>query len=398
MARQPLDILSGVRILSLTQFLLGPAGVQYLADMGAEVIKIEPPGAGAWERSWSGANTFLNDVSAFYLLAHRNVRSLTLNLKHSEGQEVARQLAAKSDVLVQNFRPGVIDKFGLDYETVKDVKSDIIYVSASGYGEDSPYAHLPGQDLLVQAMAGLVAATGRAGELPTPAGAAVVDQHGAALLAMGVLAALLHRERTGEGQKLEVTMLQAALDLQMEPVVYWLNGGKLERPWTGLATTFHPAPYGIYQTQDGYLALSITPIKVIREALGGPAELEMYEDPALAMDQREEIYRALNPIIRGRTTEAWLDLLRARGVWCAPVNDYEHVFADPAVQHLDPVMEVEHPRAGRVRLLKHPVQFGAGEPELRRMPPSVGEDSDDILAELGYSPEHIQRLRSDHAI
>lgn len=398
MAKRSLNILSGVRILSLTQFLLGPAAVQYLADLGAEIIKIESPGAGAWERSWSGANTFLNGVSAFYLLSHRNVRSLTLNLKHSEGQEIARRLAAESDVLVQNFRPGVVDRFGLDYDAVKGVKSDIIYVSASGYGEDSPYAHLPGQDLLVQAMAGLVAATGRAGGLPSPAGAAVVDQHGAALLAMGVLAALLHRERTGEGQKLEITMLQAALDLQMEPIVYWLNGGKLERPWTGLGTMFHPAPYGIYQTKDGCLALSITPIKLIREALGGPAELEAYEDASMAMEKREEIYRVLSPIIRRRTTGEWLDILRAQGVWCAPVNDYEQVFDDPAVQHLEPVLEFEHPQAGSVRLLKHPVRFGVGEPELRRMPPAVGEDSDDILGELGYSRQHIERLRTDQVI
>jgi crotonobetainyl-CoA:carnitine CoA-transferase CaiB-like acyl-CoA transferase len=208
--------LSGIKILSLTQFLLGPAGMQYLADLGADVIKVEPPW-GAWERTWSGGNHFLNGISPFFLLAHRNVRSITLDLKRPEAQEVAGRLAAGADVLVQNFRPGVVDRFGLDYETLREINPRLIYASVSGYGEESPERELPGQDLLIQAMAGLMASTGRTDDPPTPAGAAIVDQHGAALLAMGVLAALLHRERTGEGQKIEVTMVQAALDLQLEP-------------------------------------------------------------------------------------------------------------------------------------------------------------------------------------
>src|SRR5207248_138936 len=182
------------------------------------------------ERTWAGGDTFPNGVSAFYLLSHRNVRSLALNLKHAEGQEVARRLVAQTDVLVQNFRPGVMARFGLGYDDVKRINPGIIYASASGYGEDSPDRDLPGQDLLLQAVSGLAWATGRAGEMPMPAGAAVVDQHGAVLLAMGILAALLHRERTGEGQKVEATMVQSALDLQMEPLVYYMNNGMVKRP------------------------------------------------------------------------------------------------------------------------------------------------------------------------
>jgi crotonobetainyl-CoA:carnitine CoA-transferase CaiB-like acyl-CoA transferase len=391
------NALSGIKILSLTQFLLGPAGVQYLADLGADVIKVEPPW-GAWERTWSGSNYFLNGVSPFFLLAHRNVRSLTLDLKRPEAQEVARRLANEADVLVQNFRPGVVARFGLDYDTLRRSNPRLIYASVSGYGEESPERALPGQDLLIQAMAGMMAATGRAGEPPTPAGAAIVDQHGAALLAMGILAALFHRERTGEGQKLEITMVQAALDLQLEPVTYHLNGAPLARPRHSIADTFHAAPYGVYQSADGYLALSMTPVGDLAEALGGVPALAPYADPDLAMPQREAIAEILKPILRTKTTADWIATLRERGVWCAPINDYEQVFAEPAVQFLDPVLEVEHPKAGHVRLLKHPIRYGAGEMELRFRPPTVGEHTMDVLREAGYTDADIARLRDAGAI
>ena len=392
-----MNALSGIKILSLTQFLLGPAGVQYLADLGADVIKVEPPW-GAWERTWSGGNHFLNGISPFFLLAHRNVRSITLDLKRPEAQEVAGRLAADADVLVQNFRPGVIDRFGLDYETLRHINPRLIYASVSGYGEESPERALPGQDLLIQAMAGLMASTGRMDDPPTPAGAAVVDQHGAALLAMGVLAALLHRERTGEGQKIEVTMVQAALDLQLEPATYYLNGAPLARPRHTIADTFHAAPYGVYHTADGYLALSMTPVSALSEALGGVPALAPFEAPALATSKREEIAEILIPILRARTTGEWIAALRERGIWCAPVNDYDQVFAEPAVRYLDPVLEIDHPEAGHVRLLKHPVRYGAGEPVVHHLPPGIGEHTEEVLQEAGYSPADIEHLRAVGAV
>jgi crotonobetainyl-CoA:carnitine CoA-transferase CaiB-like acyl-CoA transferase len=393
MEQPGLQLLAGVRIVAFTQFLLGPAACQYLADMGADVIKIEPPGRGAWERSWAGAETFLGGVSAFFLLANRNVRSVTLNLKSERGVDIAKRLVKTADVVVENFRPGVMDRLGLGYENLRKINTRIVYASGSGYGSDGPYSHLPGQDLLIQAISGLGANTGTEGEGPTVSAAAVVDQHSASLLAMGILGALMQRARTGEGQRVELVMMQAALDLQTEPVVYHLNGTKIKRPKSRVADTFHSVPYGFYATSDGHLAISMAPIKAISEVLGSPAELAPYEDPSIAFTKRDEIRAALDRYFRRRPTAEWIELLRAHDVWCAPVNSLKETFEDVAVQHIAPVLEFDHPRAGHVRVLKHPVRYSSGEATLRRPPPELGEHTEEVLTELGCTAEEIAAMR-----
>ncbi|MGH7278200.1 MAG: CaiB/BaiF CoA transferase family protein [Candidatus Rokuibacteriota bacterium] len=392
-----LAILPGVRVLSFTQFLLGPSGVQFLADLGADVVKIEPPGGRAWERNWSGANLFLNGVSVFFLLAHRNQRSLTLDLKTPAGQAVARRLVEGADVLVQNFRPGVMTRFGLGWEQARQINPRLVYVSASGYGETSPYRDRPGQDLLMQALSGLASISGRAGQPPTPVGTAVVDQHGATLLALGALAALRERDRTGRGLHVEVSMLRAALDLQLEVATYFLNGARLEKSPTALASTFHPPPYGVYATSDGWLVLSMSPLALLAEALELPS-LAAYATVTWNFEAREAVARLIEPRIKDHPTAEWIARLVPRGVWAAPVLGHAETFADPGVQAADAVEEIDHPVAGRVRLLRFPLEFSTGRAGTRRPPPMPGQHADEILREAGYADAEIEELRADGVV
>ena len=385
--------LAGVRILAFTQFLLGPAAAQYLADMGADVIKIEPP-HGAWERGWAGADAFVGDVSAFFLCANRNVRSVVLDLKSPVGMEAALRLAGGVDVVVENFRPGVMDGLGLGYEQIRAINPGVIYASASGYGHDSPFRSLPGQDLLLQAVTGLASSTGLAQDGPTPTGAAVVDQHGASLLALGITGALVQRLRTGVGQHVTVTMVAAGLDLQAEVLTYYLNGAELRRPEQVPGSSFHPGAYGIYPTADGHIAISLTPYASLRRALGDDAESAELDDPERAWPEREAIRTAVAARVSDQLTDPLVARLREHGLWCAAVNDYERVFADPVVTALDPVVDVDIPRAGHVRLLRFPIGFTRGDTGVRRLPPELGADTVAVLTDAGFGEDEIDALVS----
>ena len=398
METRPLELLSGVRIVAFATFLIGPAAVQYLADMGADVIKVEEPSQGPHERHWAGAQTFVNGVSAFFLMSNRNMRSVALDLKSDEGNRIARQLCQQADVVVSNFRPDVMRRFGLEYESLKASNPSLIYASASGFGVNSPFRHLPGQDLILQAMTGLAAMTGSA-DTPNAAGAAVIDQHAATLLAMGILAALVHRSSTGEGQQLETTMVQSALDLQSEAYALHLNGAQLKRPRRPLATAYHEAPYGLYQVADGHIALSMSPIAAISEALADPVELADYLDPSVAFSKRQEIADALAPLLSTFERTTLIDKLRAHGVWCAPVNDYAEALADPIVDWLEPTTTFrQHDAGGDVTVIKHPIAYSSGEFAVRQPPPALGEHTAEVLGELGYEDATIARLDREGVI
>lgn len=389
-------MLEGIKVLSFTHFLQGPAAVQMLADAGADVIKIEPPG-GAFERAWSGFDAFQEGVSIFFLLANRNQRSISLDLRDERAKEVVLRMVREADVLLENYRPGVLERLGFGYAALKEINPRLVYCSCTGYGSSGPYLKRPGQDLLLQAMSGMTMLSGEADAPPTPVGSAIVDQHAAVLAAFGVVAALQARERTGVGARVESNLLNAALDLQIEPFVYYMNKGPLwQRTAPPIGSRFHPAPYGVYRTADGWIAISLTPPEKMATALDCPA-LGDFTGPKDTMHRRSEIHQIVCAAVRKHATAALMQAFDANDIWYAPVNDYEQVETDPQVLHNEMIMTMQHPEAGEVRVLAHPVRYNGAAPPLRRLPPGQGEHTREVLAELGYAGDEIDTLISSGA-
>lgn len=383
-------MLKGIKVVSLTHYLQGPSAVQMLADAGADVIKIEPP-KGAFERQWAGHDAFLDGVSVFFLLANRNQRSISLDLRSEEGKAIALKLIGEADVLVENYRPGVLDKLGLGYEAMKALNPGLVYCSCTGYGSDGPYVQRPGQDLLLQAMSGLAMLSGDGNSAPVGVGSAIVDQHAAILAAFGVTAALLARQHTGKGRRVESNLLNAALDLQIEPFNYYLNKGELwPRTTPAMGSRFHPAPYGIYRTADGWIAISLSAMEPLSVAFDEP-DLKAYSKRDQSY-KRDEIHARVSELLLAKGTEQWFTIFTEHGIWHAPVNDYAQVEQDPQVQWNRSIVEFDYPRAGKVRLLNHPLRYDGEVPPLRRPPPLHGEHSREILEELGYGREAIDAL------
>lgn len=381
-------MLDGVKVLSFTHFLQGPSAVQMLADLGADVTKIEPP-KGAFERHWSGLDAIIDGVSVFFLLANRNQKSLSINLRTEEGKEIINKLIKEADVLVENFRPGVMDRLGFGYEELSKINPRLVYCSCTGYGSDGPYANRPGQDLLLQAMSGLTKLTGGKDAPPTPVGTAAVDQHGAVLAAFGIVAALFEREKTGKGRKVESNLLNSAIDLQIEPILYHLNKGDLwER--SELGSRFHQAPYGVYKTANDWIAISMTPIDKLNQVFQSENLKQFTEKDQ--MEKRELVSEAVSEEVRKFTTEELYEMFDEYGIWYAPVNGYEEVEKDPQVQWNKMIMSVEHPDIGEIKLLNHPVRYSGKEIEVRQTPPRHGEHTRAVLKEQGFTDEQIDRL------
>ncbi|MGB3288101.1 MAG: CaiB/BaiF CoA-transferase family protein [Burkholderiaceae bacterium] len=387
-----------MKVLGLCHYLQGPAATQYLADLGADVIKIEPL-SGAHERHWAGAKSFIGDISSFFLSGNRNKRSLAVDLKTPEGRDIVLRLAASCDALVENFRPGVLDRLGLSVQDLRKVNPQIIYASATGFGASGPMKDSPGQDLLIQARCGLVAGTGERFTDPKVVGAAVVDQHGGALLAMAVIAAYVKKLTSGTGTRVESSLLNAGIDLQAEALVAYVNAGvdrERYRRHKNLATWFHEAPYGVYRSSDDkFLAIGLNDPGRLAQALGSPqlaelVELDLYEDRDVYAEAVAQAVRGLSYVqVAARFDE--LDL------WYAPVQDYEDLKADPQVLH-NRILEKLKIGGHDVTLVNPPVRYDGKLLPTRRIALSPGADSHAILSDLGYSDKEIDDLAARRII
>lgn len=390
--------LEDVRVLDFSQMMLGPWGTQFLGDFGADVIKVERPGRGEWERGLAAMGEYIGGDSPFFIAMNRNKRSLTLNLKDPRGVAIAKQLAAESDLVVENYRPGVMDRLGLGYEALREVNPQIVYLAGSGYGPDGPYVGLPGQDLLVQARSGLVSNTGPGKYPPMAGGTSFVDASTALSLAFSAVVGLFHRERTGEGQRIDVNLFSTAIALQCQELTAFMNIGKTwERSQEGIASPWLEAPYGIYETADGSMAISMNSLTTIGELVGDPG-LAAFDDPELAYRHRDEIKVRLQARIREESTAHWLEVMLAHDLWCAPVQTFDDLMNDPQVHHNELIQTVQHPVAGDVKVIGVPMRFSATPGTIRRGPPAVGEHTDEVLASIGFSPSDIAELRREGVI
>jgi crotonobetainyl-CoA:carnitine CoA-transferase CaiB-like acyl-CoA transferase len=390
--------LDGIRILDFTQMMMGPWATQFLGDMGAEVIKIERPGSGEWERDLRAMGELLGGQSPFFLAMNRNKKSVTLNLKHPRAREIVLKLAETCDLVTENFRPGVLDRLGIGYDALRSVNPSIVYVAGTGYGPDGPYVGRPGQDLLIQSISGLAAYGGRRQDPPTPSGSSIVDASTALLLAYSAMVGLYHQRRTGQGQRIDVSLFGTAIALQCQELAAFMNmPRRFDRSDAGVGAAWLSAPFGIYRTADGHIAIAMASLAVIGELLDLPS-LAGLDPPERAYDDRDDAYRTIQDRLVERTTTEWLDLLARRDVWCAPVQGFEDVVDDPQVEHNHWITTVEHPNGSPVRVVGIPMRFSETPGTIRSGPPAVGRDTDAVLSEAGYGDDEIAELRRDGAV
>jgi formyl-CoA transferase len=392
-AQTPSLPLGRFTVLDLTRVRSGPTCARQFADWGARVIKIEAP-------EGDGGIGGARDGSDFQNL-HRNKRSLTLNLKAEAGREVLFKLVETADVLIENFRPDVKHRLGIDYETLQRINPRLVYGSISGFGQDGPYAMRPGVDQIAQGMGGLMAITGLPGQGPVRAGIAVADTTAGMFCAMGILTALLEREATGRGRWVQTSLLQAQIAvLDFQAARYLVDGHVPQQ-----AGNDHPTaiPTGVFATLDGQINLATAgQASFVRlcAVLGAP---EWVDDPRFATPgrrsrNRAELHAAISGVLATQSCAHWIGLLNDAGVPCGPIYQMDQMFADPQVQHLAMDKAVQHPRLGPLRLVAQPFTLSGAASELRCAAPDAGQHTVEILGELGYDAEAIENLRRAHAI
>ncbi|MGI3168527.1 CaiB/BaiF CoA transferase family protein [Pseudooceanicola sp. C21-150M6] len=374
-------------VLDLTRIRSGPTCVKQFADWGANVIKIEPP---------EDAAGYGNRDSSDFQNLHRNKRSLTLDLKTPEGQEVLGRLVDRADVLVENFRPGVQKRIGVDWETLHARNPRLVVGSISGFGQTGPYAERPGFDQVAQGMGGLMSITGLPGQGPVRAGIPVADLTAGLFCALGITMALLDRDRTGKGQWIQSSLLQAQIAMLDFQATRWLIDGMVPQQ----AGNDHPTavPMGVYPTADGAMNIAVNGARMWQDFCRVIGRPDLVDDPAYCgprerLANRDRLNAILHEITRTWSSQALTEALLDTGIPCGPINSIDRVFEDPQVRHLPIVVEVDHPTRGRQHLLGQPFQVDGLECEIRTATPEAGEHTEEILAELGYTTGEIKTFR-----
>lgn len=387
----PKGPLNGIVIADFTQLAQGPFATQIMGDLGAEIVKIEGP-AGDWMRGFALQDHHLGGESISYLAFNRNKKSIAINVKIAEGLELARDICRQADVVIENFRPGVMKKLGLDYESITKINPDIIYVSSTGYGGSGPYVTRPGQDLLAQAITGLPSTIGRKDDPPTPVPLGIADLTAGLHIVYGTLAALVNRLLTGEGQYVEVNLMNSLLTLQIQELTAFLSTRvQPERSAAGVGSPWAGAPFGMYQTSDGWIALAMNPLNTLGKILDIPEFANV--DKKSEIPRGDEYKLLIDAKIINWKTDELIETLLEHDIWCAPLQDYEKVIQDPQILHNEMIIEMTHPTAGKMQVLGMPIKFSKTPGQIYKAPPLLSEDALDITAKYsGMPPAEIQNL------
>ena len=387
--------LEGIRVLDFTRVLAGPFCTMVLGDLGAEVLKVEKPSTGDDSRSFG---PYEGGESAYFMSINRNKKSMTLNLKDPESVKLIKEMIPHFDVLVENFRPGVMKKLGLSYEELSEINPKLVYASSCGFGQTGPYSSLPAYDLILQGMGGIMSITGMDAEHPTKVGSSIADIFAGVFCAIGILAALRHREKTGKGQQVDISMLDCQVAILENAIARYFVNGESPEPMGNR----HPSisPFATFHTSDGFLNIAVGNDAIWERFCGLIGRDELAEDPRFVSNESrnnnfDELKGILDGIIAEDSTDSWIERLREAKVPCGPINNIGHVVNDPQVLYREMIVDVDHPTVGSTKIPGSPIKMSETSGTVYKAAPVLGEDLMEVLSSLlGKSESEIEKLKN----